>query len=321
MNEGIPQAYRTVPTWDVPEANQNKKIDDCFQPATKPSVSPQHPMMNQQPYQGQIPFHPQQGQMQHGHTPHHTPRHHPVQPHHAGPGTPHHYEDQHRMQFSQSTSSVHPSPRVVPQYLAFNGQTPQPGAFYQQPGQAYGGQPMFARQASSGGPPQFIPQGPMAGHMMTGQPPTGPYMNMQMNHQMAYAVMPGQMYAQHGSPMPQQAGPNGYPSPRPPAPMMSHQGSQQGHPVQPMVYMQQQPAHGPPMYAQAPGVPITPMRQHYAQPHQQQYGSGPPHFPQQQQHRGTPSASYSQPTMMGGPPQGMPPSGVPMGPDGAEDGK
>jgi hypothetical protein len=244
-NGGIPEAYRTTPTWEVPEANQNKTIKDCFEPARKPSVSPQHPMLNQQPYQHQLPFHPQHGgPMQHGPTPQHTPRHHAAQLNHGGPGTPR-YDDPHRMQYSQSTSSVQPSPQQMPQYPPFNGQAPQPNAFY--PPQGYpvtGGQPMFVRQGSQG--PQFYAQ-PPNGHMMAVQPNGAPY---QMTPQMMYAPAQGQMFQQQGNGMPPQA-PNGYGSPR--GIPMSQQGSQQGHPQQ-MMYMPQ-PGQGPAMYPQGPGGP------------------------------------------------------------------
>jgi hypothetical protein len=62
------------------------------------------------------------------------------------------------------------------------------------------------------------------------------------------------------------------------------------------------------------------MRGPYAQLHQQPYVNSPHHF-QQQPHRATSSASFVQPNMMGGPPQGMVPNGVPMGPETVEDGK
>jgi len=253
-NGGVPPAFRTAPTWDVAEANKDKTFADMFQkaPMNMPSVSPHNQNMTQQamPYQHQLPFHPQQPtQMPHGHTPQQTPRHHPVQPHHGGPGTPHHYDD-HRMQFSQSTSSVHPSPRAAPPFM-YNGQQGQvpPGPqFYQQAMPGYGpqgGHPMAYRQVSNG--PQFMPPA-MTGHAMAGQPAGVPYM---MGPQMVYSPVPAQAYPQHGNAMQPQPGPGGFPSsPRPPAQLMSHQGSQHGHPQQGVVYIQQPGPHGPVMYAQ-----------------------------------------------------------------------
>ena len=259
---GIPQAYRTGPTWDIPPENLEKTYDMMFEAPMAPSVSPQHPGLgpSPMPHQHQLPLHLQQGApMPQVHTPQHTPRHLPVQPHHGGPGGPHHMED-HRMQFTASTSSVQPSPRAMPPFIAYTNQGPQPMSVYQGAVPAYnvspGGHPMAMRQVSSG-PQSFIaPQGPaMGGHMMTNQPSSGPYVNMPMGPQMQmYSAVPGQVYPQHAGPMPPQPGINGYPSPRP-APMMAHTGSQQGHPPQQMIYMQ--PGHGGPamLAAQPPTGP------------------------------------------------------------------
>jgi len=258
-NGGIPQAYRTPPTWDVPKENVEKTYDQMFEkpPTVMPSVSPQHPGIVQPPipHQHQLPMHLQQSVPIP--TPQHTPRHLPVQPHHGGPGGPHHMDD-HRMQFTASTSSIQPSPRPMAPYLAYSGQGPQPMQIFQQAVPAYsvspGGHPMAMRQVS-GGPPAFIaPQGPaMGGHMMANQQSSGPYVNVQMPQMPIYSPVPGQVYPQPGGPMPPQPGISGYPSPRPPAPIMAHQGSQQGHPPQQMIYMQ--PGHGPTMLGQPPTGP------------------------------------------------------------------
>jgi hypothetical protein len=191
-----------------------------------------------------------------GHTPHQTPRHAPVQPH-MGPNGPPHYDD-HRMQYSASQSSVQPSPRPMPPY-AYNNQGPQPMQMYAQPMPGYGmspggGHPMNMRQVSSGGSQYMQPNGPqMGGHVMTNQHSSGPYMNAQMNPQMPmFSPSPNQVYPHHNGPMPPQAANGGYPSPRP-APMMVHQGSQQGHPQQ-MMYMAPG-QHGPGVYPQAPSGP------------------------------------------------------------------
>jgi hypothetical protein len=166
--------------------------------------------------------------------------------------------------------------------------------------------------------------------MMTNQPSNGPYMGMPGNPQMQmYSPAPVQAYPHYSGHMPGAPGANGYPnSPRPNAPMMSHQGSQQGHQQQPMMYMQAG-AQGPQMF-QAPGgssmllarksaalntnkVPVTPMRGGpYPQPHQPHYGSpAQNHQYPHQQHRGTPSGSYSQPMMQQ---HSMQPQGPPTGP-------
>jgi hypothetical protein len=253
-NGGIPQAYRTPPTWDVPKENEEKTYDQMFEkpPTVIPSVSPQHPGIVQppMPHQHQLPIHLQQGVPIP--TPQHTPRHLPVQPHHGGPGGPHHMDD-HRMQFTASTSSVQPSPRPMAPYVAYSGQGPQPMQIFQQTVPTYGGHPMAMRQVSSG-PPAFIaPQGQaMGGHMMANQQSSGPYVNVQIAPQMPiYSPVPGQVYPQPSGPMPPQPGINGYPSPRP-ATVMSHTGSQQGHPPQQMIYM---PGHGPAMLGQPPTGP------------------------------------------------------------------
>jgi hypothetical protein len=258
-NGGIPWAFRTDPPWPVSDENKYKTYNDMFEkpPSAVPSVSPHHANVASQsmPYQHQLPYHPHQPpQMPHGQTPQQTPRHLPVQPHN-GPSTPHHYDDHHRMQYSQSTSSVHPSPRAMqPLFATYNGQgqAPPPGQFYGQAMPAYGappgGQPMMYRQVSNG--PQFMtPGAAMPGQVMQ-QQPGGQFMNVQLNPgNLVYSPVPPQTYPQHPNGMQQQPGPNGYSSPRPPAQMMSHQGSQQGHP-QPVYFVSQQGAHNQTMYAQ-----------------------------------------------------------------------
>lgn len=320
-NGGIPQAYRTVPTWDVPEANQDKSYVDMFERTTntaQPISAPQTVLGNGPiPHQHQLPPHLQQGpqNVPQAQTPHHTPRHPPVQPHH-GQGGPHHF-DGHHMQFSQSTSSVHPSPRAMPPYV-YNGQPQGIPVFQQQPPmQAYGMSPGVQHVAlRQPGGHQFVnAAGPaMGGHMMTNQPSGGPFMGMPTNPQMQmYSPAPGPVYPHYPGQMPAPPGANGFPSPRPGgAQMMSHQGSQQGHQPQQIIYMQHN-GQGPHIFTQMPAGPMTPMRAPYPQGHQPHYGSPHQHhpFPQQQPHRGTPSASFSQPMMQqhSMPPQGPPPTG------------
>jgi hypothetical protein len=255
FNGGFLRSW-TLPTWDVTEANKNKTYVDVFERTTAPSVSPQHNVMNHppMPHQHQLPMHLQSAgtPIPQGHTPHHTPRHAPVQPH-MGPNGNQHYDD-HRMQYSHSSSSVHPSPRAMPPYIATHGQVQQGVPMYQQSLPGYGmnpgGYPMTMRQVSGG--QQFMPPtGPaMGGHMMANQPSSGPYMNP-LNQVQMYPSVPNQQYAHHNGQMPQ-AGAQGYPSPRPPATMMVPQGSQQGHHPQ-MIYMQGQ--HAPGGYPQPPTGP------------------------------------------------------------------
>jgi hypothetical protein len=186
--------------------------------------------------------------MSQGPTHQHTPRGPPVQPHLGHNQYPHEAQ---QMQYSHSTSSIQPSPRPVPPFMY--GAQPQPMPGYSQQVPQYGMSPnvqhVSMRNAQGG---QFIsPPGPaMGGHMMTNQPSNGPYM-MQGNPQMPmYSPAPGHAYPQYPGHMPGPSA-NGFPSPRPGAPMMSHQGSQQGHHQQPpMVYMQ--PGAPAPMYQMQP---------------------------------------------------------------------
>ncbi|KAF9693881.1 hypothetical protein EKO04_008543 [Ascochyta lentis] len=296
-NAGIPFSHRTPPTWDFPESNRDKGYKELFEHAPPPQMAAPHNGManGPLPHQHQLPPHLQGPQgMQQGHTPQHTPRGPQVQPHH-GQGPPH-FEAPH-MQFSHSTSSVQPSPRQMPPYAY--GAQPQPMPGYPQQTQMpqYGMSPgvqHVALRGPQGG--QFVngPGPQMGGHMMQQQPSNGPFMGMPGQPPMQmYAQAPG--YPQYPGHMP--PGANGFPSPRPGAPMMSHQGSQQGHQQPPVMYMQPG-AQGPQMY-QMPPAQMTPMRGPYPQQHQPQYGSSPHQqhqFPHQA-HRGTPSASYAQPMM------------------------
>ncbi|KAF2424816.1 hypothetical protein EJ08DRAFT_410011 [Tothia fuscella] len=321
-NGGIPQAFRTPPTWPTNKENTDVTYAMLFEQNQQSATSVPHHNTNisQQPYQNQLPQFPpnHQGSMHMGHTPHQTPRHHNVQPHHGNPGTPHHYDDN-RMQYSHSTSSVQPSPRMPPNYLQPYQVQGQPGQFYPQPVQGFamqgGGQPMAHRQVSNGGGPQFVPQlmvGQMGGPMM-GHAPGGPqFVGVP---QYAYpSPMPNQAYPQFANGMPGQPG-SSYSSPR--APQMIP-GPQQGHPPPgaQIMYVQQHPGQQPGMYP-SPGQMPT-VRGPFPGQLQQQY-SASPHYPQPPQpHRGTASGSYVQPLMMqAGPPQGMPPSGPPMAPEGA----
>ncbi|KAF2471641.1 uncharacterized protein BDR25DRAFT_324831 [Lindgomyces ingoldianus] len=317
-NGGIPCPFRTPPTWDFPQTNQDRSYIDMFErTSVAPPVSAPHPSMSNGPipHQHQLPPHLQGGpqHMPQGQTPQHTPRHPPVQPHHGQPG-PHHFESQH-MQFSHSTSSVQPSPRAMPPYINYAQPQNMPGFPPQVPMQGYGMSPNVQHVAlRQQGGQQFVqPPAPgMGGQMMTNQPSNGPFMGMPSNPQMPmYSPAPGPAYPHYPSGMPAPPGTNGFPSPRPGgAPLMSHQGSQQGHQPQQLVYMQ----HGtqvPPMFAQMPPGQMAPMRGPYPQPHQSQYGSPHQHHQFPLAHRGTPSGNYSQPMMqqhsMG--PQVPPPTG------------
>jgi hypothetical protein len=248
------------PVWDVPEQNREKTYVEYL--STRPvPPSPQAQVISPQamPMQHQVPVHLQASPIPTGHTPHHTPRHAPVQPHMAmGPNGPQHFEDPagvavaHRMQYSASTSSVHQSPRPMMSYMAGGpyGQGPPVqmyGAPYgMSPG---GGHPMNMRQVS-GGHGFMPPSGPaagMGGHPMAPQQSSGPYMNHHhhgshhMNSQGGFASpVPAQAFM-HNVNGPPQPG-SGFPSPRP-ANMMAHQGSQQG-----IMYPPGPPGQHPGMY-------------------------------------------------------------------------
>jgi hypothetical protein len=246
------------PTWDVPEANREKTYVEYL--STRPlPPSPQPPVISPQvmPMQHQVPIHLQASPIPTGHTPHHTPRHAPVQPHMAmGPNGPQHFEDPsgvavaHRMQYSASTNSVHQSPRPMMSYMAGGpyGQGPPVqmyggGPYGMSPG---GGHPMNMRQVS-GGHGFMPPSGPaaaMGGHPMAPQQSSGPYMNHHHHgsHHMQggfASPVPAQAFM-HNGPGPQPG--SGFPSPRP-ANMMAHQGSQQG-----IMYQPGPPGQHPGMY-------------------------------------------------------------------------
>lgn len=330
----IPPPYRTHPRWpkgeNIPEDRTGTYIQMLETQATVPNATTHNGMNNgpQQQQQQQFPPH-LQGPPPQNHTPHHTPRHPAVQPHH-GPAGPPQFEA-HNMQYSHSTSSMHPSPRPMHPYMHYGTQPQGMPAFQQQPQVApYGMSPVVphAGLRQQGGPQFMNPAVPnMGGQMMTNQPSNGPYMGMPANPQaQMYSPGPGPAYPHYPNQMGGPATANGYPSPRPGAPMMHHQGSQQGH-QQPMVYMPQ----GAPMFAQMPPgsskcsnpartitfayeSSVPPMRQQpYPQHHQPHFGHSPQQHHQfpQQPHRGTPSGTYAQPMVQqhSMPPQVAPPSG------------
>ncbi|QDS76612.1 hypothetical protein FKW77_007733 [Venturia effusa] len=311
-NNGIPHAFKTQPRWEVSKDMVGKGMDDVFEPVRKPSITPPHSIIpNQPPFQGQIgSFHQPQhgGPIQLGQTPQHTPRHQPAQLTHSGLGTPR-YDESHGqpMQYSRSNSSFQPTAQHMQQYTPFVNQAGQPAGFYAPQNFQPGGQPMALRQGSQQGH-QYYPQQPQSGQMMPVQPVGGQF---PMAPHVLYPA-PGPVYPHPSSGMPHQ-GHNGYGSPRGVA--MMHTNSQQGH-AQPAMFMHQGPAY-------APGAPMAHMRGvgNYAQIHQQPYNNSPGQF-HPQPHRPTPSGSYAQPNMMqGAPAQGMVSNGAPIGTENVEDGK
>lgn len=322
FNGGIPPPYKTLPTWDVSEANQDKTFDQMFkQPGGVPLVSPQGRSVSNNPHlpqQHHMQFQFQQGNP--GMPPSSGPPsgpHLPQGPH--GP-TPGHMDDHHRMQLSASSSSqVFPSPRMGQNHMGYpSPMAPHAQLTFGQPmPQFYGGpQPGHMRHYQGG--PQFMnPQASMGAPMMAQQPSNGPYMGVPQgmspyNPQMQmYSPSPGHAYPQHAPPQPH----SGYPSPSRGAPMMMHQNSQSGQPPQPMMFMSPgQPGYGSqqtghsesPLYSRSLFVAhqlitVAPGRGGY--PQQQPHFSSSPHqahhFPPNQ-HR-TPSNSYNQVPQM--PPQ------------------
>ncbi|KAH8678146.1 hypothetical protein BX600DRAFT_507113 [Xylariales sp. PMI_506] len=242
-NDGLKPSFDTPPTWrqtqddEKPESTMRLSYIEYFerQPfAPQATPNPAH-VMPQLAHQHQLPFHLQHGA--HNAPPRHSPhvpsvQIHPGQ-HGPVPHGPFTGADDHRMMHSNSSQSFS-SPRMGPVPMAYPPNLGQPGQMpYAQNGmpfipaapQQMGGH--FNRSFSNN--PQYLPQQ---------QVPMGTPMIMQP-HFMTPQGMPGgqmQMYpggpqfipgASAPQPMP---GANGYPSPsgRPAAPMMVHQGSQQG---------------------------------------------------------------------------------------------
>ncbi|KAF5019990.1 hypothetical protein F66182_7978 [Fusarium sp. NRRL 66182] len=275
-NAGLRPSYDTLPTWR--QLLDNEKTDSTMhltykeyferQPFGGPALAtpnPQH-VVPQAPHQHQLPFHLQQGaHMPPRGSPHmppmqmHTPQHGHV-PH------PPYGNDDHRMMHSNSAQSfasprlgnvpvAYNSPAQVPYNQAYMGpSTPQMNQFrnfsnnhpYMAPQQGQMGGPMMMPQQYMPGPQGIIPGPQMmypGGHPQY-MPPSGP------------------------QPVP---GVNGYPSPgRPAAPMMAHQGSQQG---QPMYGMSPNVQYN--QLAFNPGQQGGPMRGGYGSPGPQHFGTSP----------------------------------------------
>ncbi len=265
FNGNIEPAYKTPPTWPVTEENKDKKYTDMFEPASAPASSSAQPRSSQGttqlPHQHQLPYHLQSGAQ--GVPQVHTPQQNPHQLHghqHHHPTAPHHFDD-HRMHFSSSTSSVHPSPRLNQINMAYPSPMIQHTQLsYGQPMPQYAmgpGAPQMAHMRQIQGGPQFVhPQGGHAAPMMVHQTSGGPYMGVpqgvgvQFNsHVPMYSPAQGHVYPHPNGPPPLPPGSSGYPSPGRGAPMMMHQGSQQGQPPQQLMWMS--PAqHMQPLYAQ-----------------------------------------------------------------------
>lgn len=257
FNGGIPPAYKTLPTWDVPDGNEERTYQQMFkQPMAVPSIPQNRSASNPQaPHQPQVPYQFQQpnpGVPPVSGPPHGPPHVHPQAHHGSGP----HFDD-HRMQMSASASQVFPSPRLQQSHMGYpSPMAPHAQLAFNQPvPQFYQGGPQPAHMRHYPGAPQFAgPQTTMGAPMMVQQPSGGPYMGVPQAmtpytpQMQMYSPSPG-----HAFPAPPPQPHSGYPSPSRGAPMMMHQNSQPGQPPQGVMFMA--PAqHGQSVYAaQQPG--------------------------------------------------------------------
>jgi hypothetical protein len=265
-NGGIPWAHKTLPRWDISGENSEKTYIEVFEEMSlaAQSISPRAVGNSHSAHQHQLPFHLQQGGQG---VPHLQPPHH-MQPHmlpqHSHhPGLPHQYDD-HRMQFSSSASSVYPSPRLPHANLPYQSPMMQNDQLaYAQPVQYQMGPggPQMGQYRSFSGNPQLVPHPGQGGApMMAHNPSNGPYMGVpqgmaMFSGQQVPLYAPGGQGPYHsGGPQAAPPGSHGYPSPGRGAPMMMHQGSQQGHqPPQIVMYnvgpaqhqQQMYPSHQP----------------------------------------------------------------------------
>lgn len=260
-NGGLRPSYDTLPTWrqlqddEKPESTMHLTYREYFErnPFSGPAMATPNPshVVPHLPHQHQLPFHLQHGTHNMGQrqSPHMTP----MQMHapHPGAGPHGQYGDDHRMMQSNSAQSF-ASPRMGQMPLAYPGMN-SPGQMpYNQPVYMGPGNPQMAqyRSFSNSHAPYPPQQGQMGAPMMM-QPQfmPGPQ-GMVGGPQMMYPGGHPQFMPQSGPPQPV-PGANGYPSPgRPAAPVMVHQGSQQG---QPMYGMSPNVQYNQPAYGQGQG--------------------------------------------------------------------
>ncbi|KAK2047375.1 LsmAD domain-containing protein [Colletotrichum somersetense] len=287
-NDGLRPSYDTPPTWRAPSDNEkpdstmlitSKEFLERQSFAASSIATPNHTHVVPSAHQHQLPFHLQQPAHALGprQSPHMPPM--PIQNQHGHvPHTPYQNMDDHRMMHSNSAQSF-ASPRMTQVPITY---TPAMSSA----GQVPYNQPMMQPFVGPGTPQmggyrnfsnnhQYMPQQP-------GGPMGAPMMPQFMNPQ-GMVPAPGQMpmyagnHAQfmppNGAPPQPIPGANGYPSPgRPSAPMMVHQGSQQGQPVYGMSpnVQYQQPAFTP----QQPGGQVGNVRG-YNSPGPQHFGTSP----------------------------------------------
>ncbi|KAK6844759.1 hypothetical protein PG995_014869 [Apiospora arundinis] len=318
-NDGIKPSFDTAPTWrqaqeeEKGESTMRLSYTEYFerQPfAAQPTPNPTH-VMPQMAHQHQLPFHLQHGA--HNVPPRPSPHQHPVQMHQGQhgpvPHVPYNGADDHRMMPSNSSHS-YSSPRMAPVPMAYPPNMNNPQMPYGQPGFAPGTPQMqFNRSFSNN--PQYMPQqqmpmgGPMMPQFMNPQGMPAPQMQM---YPSGGFMPPGVGVPQ---PMP---GANGYPSPGRPAaaPMMAHQGSQQGQPIYGMSPGMQ---YQQPVFPQQPGQ-MNNMRG-YSNPSPQQFGTSPSQMhqytPQQHRNGNNYNKNYQGPNQHQGPQGGH---AIPTGPQG-----
>lgn len=245
-NDGVKPSFDTPPSWrqvrddEKPESTMHLKYTEYFerQPfATQPTPNPSH-VLPQLAHQHQLPFHLQQG-AQRG-----SPQVPPV-PMHPGqhvpmPHGPYNGADDNRMMQTNSQQS-YASPRVGPITAVYTpNMTSVAPSPYNQNGMPFmGGN---TQQMGNHFNRSFSNQTYMSSQMQMGVPP--PFGNHQgMPNAQIPMYPPGPQYMPPGGVAPQPIpGANGYPSPgRAAAPMMVHNGSQQGQP----------------MYGISPGMPYS----------------------------------------------------------------
>ncbi|KUI58275.1 hypothetical protein VP1G_05560 [Cytospora mali] len=304
-NGGLRPPFDTMPTWkqvrveDKQDKMSYKQLFERPPPYVGAMATPNPaPVAPHMPHQHQLPFHLQQGA--HNVGPRQSPHMPPMQMHAGQPGhVPHmpfnNGDDATRMMHSNSAQSyASPRPGQVP--MAYPNAINSPAHMqYSQPimpGYMGPGAPQMTPQMRNFPQnPQYMPQqhGQMGGPMMMGpQYMAAPSPLMQGAPQMQMYPGAHPQFVPPG-PVPPQAmpGPNGYPSPgRPAAPMMAHQGSQQGQNMYAMspgtMPQYQQPVFAP----QQPGQ-MGNMRVH-GNPGPQQLGTSPQQMHQYgpPQHRG-----------------------------------
>jgi hypothetical protein len=269
-NAGLRPSYDTLPTWRQLQ-EENEKQDSTMhltykqyferQPFAGMAMATPNPphVIPQLAHQHQLPFHLQHGA--HSLGPRQSPHLPPMQMHTAQHGhvshVPFNNGDDHRMMHSNSAQSF-ASPRMAPAPMAYPPAMNSPAQVpYNQPVmQQFVGSatPQMAQFRSFSNNPQYIPQqqAHLPGPIMI-QPPfiPGPQGMVGAPQMQMYSTGHPQFMPPGAAPQPM-PGTNGYPSPgRPTAPLMVHQGSQQGQPVYGMspnvqyqqpVFAPQQPA-------------------------------------------------------------------------------